>query len=209
MPPSKLPTFTFSAIGQQWHFWLVQNYATWRQGHMCVNNPCLKLLHTNSQESKFQTFKCPNHYLLLYGMHLKFKQQFEHGNRVIQQSVGSWIPQYQMISMDHATDDKVLKAWVSYILRAHTHTHTRLTALFPGLPGWAGTRKVKPIWILLKQETVSGGGIIWAYASLHLAPDRITTPAPHHSVFYRPGALSAAQPTASKHWRHRYARSLV
>jgi len=77
---------------------------------MCVNNPCLKLLHTNSQESKFQTFKCPNHYLLLYGMHLKFKQQFEHGNHVIQQSVGSWIPQYQMISMDHATDDKVLKA---------------------------------------------------------------------------------------------------
>jgi len=32
----------------------------------------------------------------------------------------------------------------------HTHTHTRLTALFPG---WAGTRKAKPIWILLKQET--------------------------------------------------------
>ena len=34
----------------------------------------------------------------------------------------------------------------------HTHTHTRLTALFPGLPGWASTRKVKPIWILLKQR---------------------------------------------------------
>jgi len=44
--------------------------------------------------------------------------------------------------------------WVSY-----THTHTRLTALFPGPPGWAGTKKVKPIWILLKQETVSGSGI--------------------------------------------------
>ena len=39
---------------------------------------------------------------------------------------------------------------------AHTHTHTRLTALFPGLPKWASTRTVKPIWILLKQETVSG-----------------------------------------------------
>ena len=26
-------------------------------------------------------------------------------------------------------------------------THTRLTALFPGLPRSAGTRKVKPIWI--------------------------------------------------------------
>ena len=34
-----------------------------------------------------------------------------------------------------------------------THTHTRLTALCPGLPGWAGTRKVKQIWILLKQES--------------------------------------------------------
>jgi len=53
-----------------------------------------------------------------------------------------------------------------------THTHTRLTALFPGLPRWAGARKVKPICILLKQETVSGSGISWAYASLHLAPDR-------------------------------------
>jgi len=41
------------------------------------------------------------------------------------------------------------------------HAHTRLTALCPGLPGWAGTRKVKPIWILLKQETVSGSGISW------------------------------------------------
>ena len=36
----------------------------------------------------------------------------------------------------------------------HPFTYTRLTALFPGLPGWAGTRKVKRIWILLKQETV-------------------------------------------------------
>ena len=44
----------------------------------------------------------------------------------------------------------------------HTYTHTRLTALFPGLPRWAGTRKAKPIWILLKQETVSGSGISWA-----------------------------------------------
>ena len=34
-------------------------------------------------------------------------------------------------------------------------------------------QKGKPIWILLKQETVSGSGISWAvaYASLHLAPD--------------------------------------
>jgi len=29
----------------------------------------------------------------------------------------------------------------------------------------------------------------------------ITTPAPHHSIFYRPDALPATQPTVSKHWR--------
>jgi len=32
-------------------------------------------------------------------------------------------------------------------------------------------------------------------------PRQITTPVPHLSVFYRPDALPAAQPTASKHWR--------
>ena len=39
------------------------------------------------------------------------------------------------------------------------------------------------------------------YTSLHNAPcsRQITMPAPHHSVFYRPDALPAAQPTASKH----------
>jgi len=35
-------------------------------------------------------------------------------------------------------------------------------ALCPGLPGWASTKKEKPIWILLKQDTVSGDGISWA-----------------------------------------------
>ena len=65
----------------------------------------------------------------------------------------------------------------------HTHTHTRLTALFPGLPGWAGTRKVKPIWILLKQETVSGSGISWAICKSAPRSRQITVPAPYHSFF--------------------------
>ena len=77
-------------------------------------------------------------------------------------------------------------------------------ALFPGLPRWAGTRKVKPIWILLKQETVSGSGISWAICKSAPRSRQITMPAPHLSVFYRPDALHAAQPTASKHWRHNY-----
>jgi len=46
--------------------------------------------------------------------------------------------------------------------RARAHTHTRSMALCPALPRSAGTRKVKPIRILLKQETVSGSGISWA-----------------------------------------------
>ena len=93
----------------------------------------------------------------------------------------------------------------------HTHTHTRLTALCPaypgcpgkeaikwlngcsscpGLPGWAVTRKVKPIWILLKQETVSGSGISWAMCKSPPRSRQITTPAPHPSVFLQAGCPS-------------------
>ena len=90
---------------------------------------------------------------------------------------------------------------MSYNSITHTHTHTRLMALCPGLPRWAGTRKVKPIWILLEQETVSGSGIGWAICKSAPRSRQVTMPAPHHSVFYRPDALPAAQPSASKHWR--------
>ena len=76
----------------------------------------------------------------------------------------------------------------------------RLTALCPGLPGWAGTRKVKP-WILLKQETVSGSAISWDICKSAHCSRKITMPTPHRSVVYRLDALPAAQPTASKHWR--------
>ena len=82
-----------------------------------------------------------------------------------------------------------------------TNTHTRLTTRCLGLPGWASIRKVKPIWILLKQETVSGSGISCAICKSAPCSRQITTPAPHQSVFYRPDALPAAQPTATNHWR--------
>jgi len=87
------------------------------------------------------------------------------------------------------------------VMRPKIHTHpfngpfSRTTrVIFTG-----GTRNVKPIWILLKQETVSGSGISWAICKSAPCSRQITTPAPHHSVFYRPDALPAAQPTASKH----------
>jgi len=65
----------------------------------------------------------------------------------------------------------------------HTHTHTRLTTLCPGLPQWAGTRKVKSMWILLKQKTVSGSGISWAICKSAPRSRQITMPAPHCPVF--------------------------
>ena len=79
-------------------------------------------------------------------------------------------------------------------------TYTRLTALCPGLPGWAGTRKVKSIWILLKQETE------WQWQQLGRMQVCTSLQTDNHAStpplsFYRPDALPAAQPTASKNWR--------
>ena len=62
-------------------------------------------------------------------------------------------------------------------------------------------QKGKPIWILLKQETVSDSGSSWAVCKSAPCSRQITMPAPHHSVFYRLDALPAAQSTASKHRR--------
>ena len=66
-------------------------------------------------------------------------------------------------------------------------------ALFPWLPGWAGTRKVKQnqsgfYW------SKSGSGISWAICKSAPCSRQITMPAPNHSVFYRPDVLPAAQP---------------
>ena len=85
------------------------------------------------------------------------------------------------------------------------HTHARShTHPFDG--PFSGTTQVSryqtgnPIWILLKQETVSGSGISWAACKSASRSRQTTTPLPHHSAFCRPDALPAAQPTVSKHW---------
>jgi len=57
---------------------------------------------------------------------------------------------------------------------------------------------------LLKQEIVSGSGISGAICKYAPRCRQITMPSLHHSGFYRPDALPAAQPTASKQWRHSY-----
>jgi len=89
----------------------------------------------------------------------------------------------------------------------HTHTHPFNGSFFLGLPRWAGTRKVKPILILVKQETVSGSGISWAICKSAPCSRQTTTPAPL-LCFYRLDALPADQPTASKHWRNQQCQSI-
>ena len=69
---------------------------------------------------------------------------------------------------------------------------------FPGLPGWAGTRKGKT-----NLDFTEARDSQWQWHQLGIrksAPRsrQITTSAPNHSVFYRPDTLPAAQPTASK-----------
>ena len=96
---------------------------------------------------------------------------------------------------------KLVKKHTHARTHAHTHTHTHLTTLCPWLPKSASTRKVKPIWILLKQETVSGSGISWAICKSAPRQTDNHTSTPPLKFFYRPDALLATQPTASKHWR--------
>jgi len=82
----------------------------------------------------------------------------------------------------------------------HTHTHTHTYPFNGPFSGTtrvrAGTRKVKPIWILLKQETVSGSGNNWAICKSAPRSRQITTPAPHRSVFLQAGCPSC-RPTNS------------
>jgi len=53
----------------------------------------------------------------------------------------------------------------------NTHKHTLLMALCPGVPGQAGTIKVKPRFYWSKRHWVTAASA-GPYASLHLAPDR-------------------------------------
>ena len=97
-----------------------------------------------------------------------------------------------------------LKTFLFNYTRLH---YTRLTALCPGLPGWAGTRKVKPIWILLEQETVSGSGISWAICKPAPRPRQTTTPTPHHSFFT--GRMSFLPPNQQRQSTERSSSRLI
>jgi len=101
---------------------------------------------------------------------------------------------------DLSVSDALYPLTDSDILQNYTHTRARaFNGPFYGTTRVSWYQKGKPIWILLKQETVSGSGINWAICKSVPRSRQITTPPV--SFFYRPDALPAAQPTASKHWR--------
>jgi len=65
-------------------------------------------------------------------------------------------------------------------------TDTHLTASFSGQPGYAGTRKIKPVSVLMKQKMV---GWHWLQTDNHDSTSSLN--------FYRPDALPDAQPTVA------------
>jgi len=80
---------------------------------------------------------------------------------------------------------------------ATTSHHNHFTALLPGPPRWAGARRE-----LLVQGKIDRGRRT-DHPQLRATPSGLTSAHVHHPplFFYRPDALPAAQPTASKHWR--------
>ena len=93
-------------------------------------------------------------------------------------------------------------------LQKHTHTHTHMHLMHSSLS--------RTTWISRYQKGKTNLDFTeardseWQWHQLGRMQVcnsvQTTTPAPHHSVFYRPDALPAAQPTASKHWRQTYTR---
>ena len=72
---------------------------------------------------------------------------------------------------------------VSRSTHTHTHTHTHpFSGPLSGTTQVSRYQRGKPVWILLKQETVSGSGISWAICKSAPRSRQITMPATHHSV---------------------------
>jgi len=86
--------------------------------------------------------------------------------------------------------------WKAAKTQSPQHTHTRLMALCLRLPRWVSTGKEKPIWILLKQETVSGSGTSWAICKCTPRSRQITMPAAYHSTFLQ-ARCPSCRPTNS------------
>jgi len=79
------------------------------------------------------------------------------------------------------------------------HHHNHFMALFLGPPRWAGARR--ELLDPMVQRKINRGRHTDHLAGRHSIGTNQCPPPPSSHIFYRPDALSAAQPTASKHWR--------
>jgi len=106
----------------------------------------------------------------------------------------------KQVCVDHCASDRHVSCSPRYVSRTRfprycrINTHTRLRPCVRDYPGKPVPQI--PIWILLKQETVSGSGISWAICKPAPRSRQITTPAPYHSVFLQAGCPSC-RPTNS------------
>jgi len=91
-----------------------------------------------------------------------------------------------------------LKIYTFTNMKYHSH-HNRFTALFLGPPGWAGARR--KLLDFMVQGKINKGRHTDHPAERHSIGTNQCVPPPPSHIFYRPDALPAAQPTASKHWR--------
>jgi len=72
-----------------------------------------------------------------------------------------------------------LNGWLHDVIVNHTHTHTHpFNRPFSGTTRVSRYQKVKPIWNLLKQVTVSGSGISWDICKSALCSSSLQTRCP-------------------------------
>ena len=84
--------------------------------------------------------------------------------------------------------------------RTHTHTHTHpLNGPLSGTTRVSQYEKGKTNLDFTEARDSEWQWHQLGHMQVCTSLQTHTTPAPHHSVFYRPDALPAAQPTASKH----------
>ena len=91
-----------------------------------------------------------------------------------------WTPTTASYSAIFDIRSTPVSALTSFTGMKHTHPFNSPLSRTTWLSRY---QKGKPIWILLKQETVSGSGISWAICKSAPRSRQITTPEPHHSVF--------------------------
>ena len=73
---------------------------------------------------------------------------------------------------------------ISYVSNMHAYTHM-FNSLFSGTTWVSRQHKGKLFWILLMQEMMGGSGISWTICKSFAPHSRqITTPVPHHSIFF-------------------------